>query len=36
MGSNIFLIMGLVAVLGVAINFMRLWNFLSGGGANRA
>jgi len=25
-----------MAVLGVAINFMRLWSFLSGGGANRA
>lgn len=36
MGGNTFLIMGLVAVLGVAINFMRLWSFLSGGGANRA
>lgn len=36
MGGNTFLIMGVVAVLGVAINFMRLWSFLSGGGANRA
>ena len=36
MGGNTFLIMGLVAVLGVAINFMRLWTFLSGGGGNRA
>ena len=36
MGGNTFLIMGLVAVLGVAINFMRLWSFLSGGGGNRA
>jgi len=36
MGGNTFLIMGLVAVLGVAINFMRLWSFLSGAGANRA
>lgn len=34
MGGNIFLIMGLVAVLGVAVNFMRLWSFVSGG--NRA
>ena len=31
MGGNTFLIIGLVAVLGVAINFMRLWSFLSGG-----
>ena len=36
MGGNTFLIMGLVAVLGVAINFMRLWTLLSGGGSNRA
>ncbi len=36
MGGNTFLIMGLVAVVGVAINFMRLWSFLSGGGGNRA
>lgn len=36
MGTNTFLIIGLVAVLGVAINFMRLWAFLSGGGGNRA
>ena len=36
MGGNTFLIMALVAVLGVAINFMRLWGFLSGGGNNRA
>ena len=36
MGGNTFLIMGLVAVLGVAINFMRLWSFLSGGGNSRA
>ena len=35
MGGNTFLIIGLVAVLGLAINFMRLWAFLSGG-ANRA
>lgn len=36
MGGNTFLIMALMAVLGVAINFMRLWTFLSGGGGNRA
>ena len=36
MGGNTFLIMGLVTVIGVAINFMRLWSFLSGGGSNRA
>ena len=36
MGGNVFWIMGLVTVLGVAINFMRLWSFLSGGGGNRA
>lgn len=36
MGGNSLLILGLVAVLGVAINFMRLWTFLSGGGGNRA
>jgi len=36
MGGNLLLIFGLMAVLGVAINFMRLWSFLSGGGGNRA
>ena len=36
MGSNVFWIMGLVAVIGVAINFMRLWSLLSGAGSNRA
>ena len=34
MGDNSFLIIGLVMILGVAVNFMRLWSFLSGG--NRA
>lgn len=36
MGSNIFMVMGLVIVLGVAVNFMRFWAFLSGSGGNRA
>ena len=36
MGGNTFLIMGVLAVIGVAINFMRLWSFLSGAGSNRA
>ena len=35
MGGNTFLIMGLVVALGVAINFMRLWAFVSGSRGNR-
>ena len=36
MGGNSLLIMGLVVALGVAINFMRLWAFISGSGGNNA
>lgn len=36
MGGNTFLIVGVLAALGLAINFMRLWTFLSGASGNRA
>lgn len=35
MGGNTFLIMGVVVVLGVAINFVRLWGFISGSTGGR-
>ena len=35
MGSNPLLIIGVMVALGVAVNFLRLWTFVSGGANNR-